>query len=908
MAENLKTYTDFLLELSPAMDFPQLCSLLGSFSSTLNVSALKVFTVRDFLFENVYQFGDTVSLPVLANTTTVLADQKGRLIGDIESEDKFLRLQYSSKISAEQDLAKQRQILSHWLTFAAVAFNAKKKEQQLQQLKEKADLLRMVLDHIPISVYTKDMDMRKTLANKMELEIVGASKEEDVIGKNDSELLNEFVNMGLEHDSAVLFRGESILNLEIEYVPGKWGIISKLPLRDQDGNIKGLLGITVDITEKKKKDRQMSLLKDLINNTSDAVHISFEDGRFFYLNQAVATSLGISQNDASRYKIQDFDTVFDRPGIWKRHVELLKRRHPEPLTIISKYTNKKSRQDYPVEIKVRFLELDGIGYIIANTRDISQQQQKETELRKAKELAEAANSAKSEFLSNISHEIRTPLNGVLGFCELLAGTSLNETQHNYLSFISSSGKSLLAIIEDILDFSRIEAKKLVFNPEQTHVSNVCEDVIRTLQLQHDKPEVRFILNIREPFPECILVDRTRLRQVLLNLAHNAVKFTEIGYVEIFAESVPMGENKVKLYFAVKDTGHGIPSDKISSLFNAFVQLDNSLSKKYGGTGLGLSICKRIIEAMGGNIDVSSLIGEGSIFSFSIEAETCKSDTSLELNTNIIKIKKAFTHALLINSHANEAAILEHYLQTADIDTIRCKTMEELISHTGLHQNIFILADYEMVSVVPEELMHNLAEQRQLLILNRFGYQETALLPPDTLQLEKPSTREKLFNRISFLAEWRLSKNMGIHQQDKVQVDTIQEKNKSELDSSTSKKFRILIVEDVEMNRKLLSMTIKRLRKDIEIDFAENGLEAVRFMQNNSADLIFMDIQMPLMDGIEATRQLRSMGETCLNVPIIAVTAGVMNKDKDLCLEAGMNDFIAKPFSQERIHEALNTFL
>jgi len=526
-----------------------------------------------------------------------------------------------------------------------------------------------------------------------------------------------------------------------------------------------------------------------------------------------------------------------------------------------------------------------------------------SELKKAMEQAKVASKAKTEFLANMSHEIRTPLNGVIGFTDLLLNTPLSAIQQQYVNNANVSGHTLLGIINDILDFSKIEAGMLHLELIKTDIIELIENSVDIVKYTAGKKNIELLLNIDPKIPQYAVVDPIRLKQILANLLSNAVKFTEIGEVEFKVIYEPLSNNKGKIAFYIHDTGIGISETQKINLFKAFTQADNSTTRKFGGTGLGLTISEMIVEKMNSTIHVESIIGEGSLFWFEIITDVEEqSDTSSIL---FDKIK----HCLIIDDNANNRLILEHMLTTW---SIQCETSDNGLSalqkiETSPHFDV-IICDYNMpyfdgietIRMIREKM--NLNNEEQPIILLHSSSEDAELhnkcqaLDVKHL-LTKPVKSKDLYAYLRSVCD---GTNLTNNTNDQLSNPT---------SNSNDNAYTIIVAEDVPMNMMMIKALLEKIQPKAQIIEATTGVEAITLFNQTSPDLIFMDIQMPEMDGLNATKKIREIEtKTNLHTPIIALTAGAFNEEKERCLAAGMDDFLTKPIQVDKIQSVLNKYL
>ena len=639
----------------------------------------------------------------------------------------------------------------------------------------------------------------------------------------------------------------------------------------------------------KESSKQSNYFQALVENTPTAVVLIDTDEKILHCNTAFEKLYNYKREEIKGKNI-------DKLVAPKEYVEEAANLSKRMLTQrIHKITKRKRKDDSLVDVELfgvpLFVEDEWAGSLVIY-HDISV-------LVEARQAAEEANRAKSEFLANMSHEIRTPMNGVIGMLDIVLDTSLDAEQQEYLTIALESAESLLTLINDILDYSKMEAKKLDLEEIAFDLRNTIEGAAYTLVHQAEEKGLALASLIPPDLPTNLLGDPSRLRQILINLTSNAVKFTEEGEVLIRAKRIKEDDKQVEILFSVQDTGIGIPTDRLEAIFERFTQADGSTTRKFGGTGLGLAISQHLVEAMGGEMNVESEYGKGANFSFTLgfskQAKiTDESKVRVKnlrgLNilivddnaTNRIILKKmiegfgATSHSTTSGKEGIDALLIARHTNAIPYDILLLDMQMPEMDGEQTARAIFSDPRNKNLSVVVLTSMGKRGDAKRLQKLGCAGY------------LLKPIKQEMLFNALVRVMNEKAALPPGTGRL--VTRHLVKEEKR--------RKQRILLVEDNPVNQKV---AIALLQKDgHSVEMVENGKKAVEKIIANTYNLVLMDVQMPVLDGISATRQIRAWEAGVSHIPIIAMTAHAMQGDRERCLEAGMDDYLSKPLDKRSL--------
>ncbi len=782
------------------------------------------------------------------------------------------------------------------------------------RLKATDERLNLALDSTQVGVYEWDVESDRVFFTPSIWKMIGYNPEEmPDTGQGWLGLLHEDDRPAVQSAIDAHFRGESPF-IEIEYCvlhySGEWlWIALRAKCTSFGANRRPLrvLGTIQNINARKRADealrtsqaetRKLSLVA---SKTDNAVIITDHEGRIEWVNESYSRLTGRRLTEVAGQPLTELLSNPDGdPAAVDRIAAALLEREPISTDVVQQA---RSERRYYVHLDVQPIIGDegAVENFIAIETDITARVETEQQLRRAKAEADATSRAKSDFLATMSHEIRTPMNGVIGMTSLLLETELDAEQRDFVSTIRTSGDALLSIINEILDFSKIESGKMELENQPFELAQCVEEAVDIFALQAAAKNIELAYFIDGAVPRCVLGDITRLRQVLVNLTNNAVKFTERGFITIevgVAGGVaPAADAKVGLEFKVTDTGIGIPAERIDQLFKPFTQVDSSTTRKYGGTGLGLAICDRLCQLMGGRITVTSTPGVGSCFAFQVQSTAVGLD---DVGPPLFAPIPGRGTVLAVDDHPVNRAMLEACLRTWELTPLIAADAAGALSHAGAAVLTAAIVDQDLGGTSGLGLVGELRAKHPHLPVILFtaageGHHRSETADPLVFRLPKPIKPYALHDalRHAIIGAGAAGADASHAPGGVVRL-------------AESIPVEILLVEDNLVNQKVALRFLQRM--GYLADAVANGLEAVAAVRERDYKLVFMDVQMPEMDGFAATREIRAKISPERQPIIIALTANAMQGDRERCLAAGMNDYITKPVKIDDIEQIIRRF-
>ncbi len=758
-------------------------------------------------------------------------------------------------------------------------------------LRQSEEMFRTLTAAAPVGIFRTDAEGNTVYLNEKWLAMTGLTTEE-AAGQGWRRALDPADSYEVIHAwTAAVSKGEEFrgsyryLNRNGQTV---WVETVARPVLGPGNSSAGYVGVVQDVTERVKREEEVKRSEEKFRTLTAVAPVGIvlldDKGKFTYTNEQYLRMTGLTEGEALENK-------------WLAVI------HPDDLEKVRKTRDLSAAQKTDYSMSYRYLRWNNSivwaessargfeqasgerGYVVV-IQDVTERKLAEEGLRNAKEAAEAANRAKSDFLANMSHEIRTPMNGILGMTELALDTDLQPEQREYLGMVRSSAEALLGIINDILDFSKIEAGKMELEETAFVLEDCIEQALGPLGVRATEKGLDLTWTTVGGIPGSLRGDSTRLRQVLINLAGNAIKFTKAGEVSVKAERLPGEQGKAKIRFIVSDTGIGVPPEKHKQIFEAFSQADMSTTREFGGTGLGLSISARLVRLMGGEIGLESEVGKGSKFHFTVLFDVA--EEKARMLREVVELKDRLVLAVddnEVNRHLLRKLLsawgMKPVMAADGIEGI--EEFEQSVKRSEPYP--LVLLDMNMPRMdgyqVAVKIRQSASPQQTAIVIlssSLANYTKASLEPLQIgRRLNKPIRRAELHEAIIDL----LAKAIPHQEQDATKS------------TETTRKLRLLLVEDNPVNQKLASRLLEKMGHEVKL--AMNGREAVDLTMREEFDLVLMDIQMPVMGGMEATKKIREHQEKSgKRTPIVAMTAHAMKGDRERCIEGGMDGYLSKP--------------
>jgi len=765
-------------------------------------------------------------------------------------------------------------------------------------LRETQMRLQTIINNLPVILWVVDYHGMITFSRGMGLKTLGL-QEDELVGYRIFNYYEKYpifvtnVKRALQGD---MFRGETKFSqTEREFET------TYSPLLDPDEHIIGALILATDITLRKQAEqdliRQIRRNNAILEGSMDGFYTLGLDGILKEVNPAFCKMLGYKRTEMENMPISHFDGNSSQQEIVEKMQTVMKM---GANCIESSYRHRKGHF-VDVEVATTYVQLNDSeqeNLLFSFIHNITARKQTEIDLRQAKETAEAANRAKSEFLATMSHEIRTPMNGIIGMTELLQKTHLDTKQRHYVEMVHNSGDALLTLINDILDFSKIEAGKLTLEKINFDLRHLLEEIIDLFTASAHRKGLEIACQIPTTLPVLLQSDPSRIRQVLNNLLGNAIKFTEKGQVILHVFVLKETQQEMLLHFEVIDSGIGIESTTAKRLFLPFSQADSSTTRRYGGTGLGLAISRHLVQLMGGEISLSSELGTGSLFWFNLPiAKTTipvKPLYTFEQKQRISQLK-----ILVLEDNETYCAIITEQLKAWEITTKTVSHIKACWEQLHLAPYDMLILDDGMTEETVFELINKIRTTYVKLPIIILTAKDELLgeTPSDSKYyfLNKPVTQSKLFHCLINIIEKPVI-SMDIMQTQLTDPQNILNKT-------------VLLAEDNLINQEVVKDMLGHLGYQVVV--VDNGEQVLDILKSQQFDLILMDCHMPNMDGFEATRQLRKIEKNSSvnkHIPIVALTADAMQGSRERCLAAGMDDYLTKPVKSEELRTLLSHYI
>lgn len=822
-----------------------------------------------------------VFIMLLLKRVDMQSTEKEKLLDEIAENNNLLEIRIAERTREieEQNRSINMKVEEAEELSSELVDKVEELEEIEKALKESRYLLDTMISNVPSALFIKDRQGKLLLRNNSFSKILGITEEELIKEYANNSSIKELTEKLSEIEEKVMnekipltfeYFVTSTTNNSVHYLH-----ISEVPLINEGDECFGLCGSVTDFTDLKYSEQKVIVEKERLKTILDVAPV----GVAISVNNIIKF-VNSSISDLINFKIGEFSGnayvhLLDREKMLEKLKEIGYVKNYEIEMHNSKNEVKKTLAT------VQRIEFEGEAGYLGWFIDITDIKNSELAMKKSMELAEESTRIKSEFLANMSHEIRTPMNAIIGLTHLLEKTDINDKQKDYVIKINNSAKNLLGIINDILDFSKIEANKMILESIEFDLEDVLKDIASINGIKASEKNLEFIIAKDTQISSKLKGDPLRLSQVLNNLVSNAIKFTEEGEVLLKISVEEQDNRDIKLNFSVKDTGIGMTEEQTNKLFIAFSQGDNSTTRKYGGTGLGLIISKKIVDIMGSELQMSSIFGQGSEFYFSASFKLGNSESNKKYE---FLNKFNNIEALVVDDNDTSRNVIKHYLESFGMKVEEANSGERAMEI--LNKNFdFVVIDSKMTGMTGIEVWEKVRERHsnifpKVLLLINYGFEnihsEASLLGINNI-LHKPISNLALYEEVIKIFDLE-------DQEEGTQV-----KDKSALNQIRGS--HILLVEDSRINQQIAKENLES--EGFFVDIVDNGKKAIEILEKNEYDLILMDLQMPILDGYDATIEIRK-NVKLKDLPIVALSADAMLGTKERAINVGMNDYLSKP--------------